>query len=1380
MDESSIFQNFDNFEKTNRIAEAQDILSKLNMENFENVLLFFQNSIFVTSKELTKSFFRSLLNIIRFRSKNLDLYANLCKNIDFFSENASHILIGFLKDADFMTPSQFKFYRLCISNELISVLDVVKQISVILFFHVKNSQKLEQLIPLFLWFLPEINTYNNSLFNLIRQRLKNVDYILSQIDLLKYDDWSIFYQYTENQYINLRYHPIYTDSKATSDEIQRDLKEKSIEYCLQEDNLDKFQELTENKDLNSKCQISLFDLLFKPNQRPTYLQFAALNSSINCFKYLIVGSNSKPKNDVQTISFSHLLNESLSFNQERIKRIESSQDIEFIEVNSSSDSETKKSSESSENSKSETDDDNDDNDDDDVIFIDDSENSDEEKQKKANFEDKEVIVISDSSTNSDEETKERITKQNNEDEDENEVKIGSQNQSENSDDQKETEIKIDSQSESENENEQKDDVDVDVSKNQNDFINIKEIDEKSTRLWMPPIYPGIFTSTAGQDSINYHIRNPLCSEYSNSMKLSTTSQCAVAGGNHEIVRNLYDSELSFFNTPRIAISCFYNSLAKWIIEVVLSPENDDESSKERNKPQNEFEAKCSSPQHVYSNLLHYSITSGNLEMMKYAIMNMPNEINDRNSTLGLIPLFLAIKYHQVDVLSFLLNLKSVDVNIIDREINKTPFFYAVDQKSLSMVKLITAHPLFDFNLIVCDTLKPIHYVALYGTSKILKYFISLNAVDVNDNTIYKIEDDRRRISRSRKIKMKKIEQKKKNPKKSRNFIDDSEFLFIYDENSTVSKNEEEEEEEINESNVKLSNFYFNYKSDLYDFDSRNYLLSSQNATFLINTPISCSLIVRNIENFYILVNDKNIDLSTRSDQMPLQICISLDMMQIFDYLLSSRTRTKLDIDGYDKCGTTALHYAILRKKKWAIEMLLKNGCDVLKKTLNEGDTVCHLAAYLNSLDLFKLFINEDESRSYFDVNVTNNKQQTPLHYATIYGSTEIVDFLLTFPSIEVNFSDVDGNTPLHHCVQSSQLRIFEKLLLNHSIDVNAMNNDQETPLIFAFKYKNVDLIRKLLALNGTINPNCIEKNTGNTPLHLAVLMKNENIIRIILKLHNRVYLNQMDLSDSPQKVNYFLNSFQYEFEGEADVNSQNFDGLTPLHIAAETKNDMLVRVLLMSPKIQLNIVDFNLGRCPLHYAAITAASKCWFGMKMFNPYMYDMERFSNTIFTQLINRDPLTGNLQDENGDTPFHIALNDTGFDGNLLKNTANQVNKNGFDEILKLNLVNVKGENYLHLAAASGNRIVLDYMIKTHPELINERTVDVFFFYNFYGIFFIFLNNVPLHYATMNGKVEMVAILMLNEGIDKFAINNLGKTPLEMARHDMRTDFEKYFVNK
>lgn len=1231
MDESSFFRNSDIFQETNRIIEAQRVLSKINNENFESTLLFFQNSIFVTSKKMAKSFIRSILNIIRFKSKNLELYSNLCKNIDFFSNITGHILIGFLKNADFMTPSQFKFYRICMANELITAVDIVKQISVNLYLGLLEPTKMsaKQLIPLFLWFCPEIYQYNNNLFHWFYQKLQKEDFFTSQVDLLKYDNFSIFYQYAENQYINIKFHPIYLDKTTTSDNFQRIMKENSIEYCLKEDDINKFQELTENKDINSNCQISLFDYFFQPTQQPSYLQFSAANSSINCFKYLI-SSNADLKTEIQNLSTTRISNETQFFREKRNQKNE----IEVIEIDSSSESERKSDNES-ENHKSENESSSEnkksDNEEEDVIYISDSESNDEKPVTK-NITDepkpkeKEIIIISDSS---------------------------SDNDSDNETAKTETETETD----------------------KNCCISQKEMEIKSKRLLIPPDQPGDLTAS-------FIARKPLCYDYKKSMSLKTTAQCTVVGGDNEIVRHVYDSELNFNDTPQVAIFCFYNDLAKWIIEVVLS--SDDESN-------------SLSPQ-IYAKMLHCSITSGNIEMLKYVISNMPNEINGNLKTLDFIPLHLAIQFHQIDVLSFLLNLKSVDVNKADESTHKTPFFLAVDSRNLEMVRLISKNPFFDFNQIVSKTLKPIHYIAMYGTSKMLKFFISLNGVDVNDNVTYKIEEEKKRIDKKR---------RKKKPKKekSKNFIDDAEFLFFLDDGTSNSKSDdteyeyEYEENDENEDN----NYYFNYKYDLYDAESRDFFFASQEnskrANFhnIINTPIVCSLLSNYYweENFFVLINDPNLDINTQSDQMPLHLCIKEEKMQIFDYLITNREKIGLDIDIYDKCGTTALHYAVLRKKQWAIQSLIKAGCDITKRTKIEGDTICHLASFNGSLDIFKSF------GKFFEVNVLNAKKQTPLHYATIYGSTQIVDYLLTLPEIDINAADDEGNTALHHCIQNSQRSIFMKLLSNRSIDVNAMNNDSETPLIFAFKFNNEEFITKLLSLDGMINPNCCEKATGNTPLHLSVILKSENLTRRLLKLQRCETLKNK-LQES--------NSFSYEFDPQVDVNSQNLKGLTALHIAAQMKSDILVRVILTSPNILADIVDFTLNRCPIHYSAVSRGG-CFLGMKIFNPYMYDLSKFSNTIFSQLINKDPLTGNIQDSNGDTPFHIALNEAGFDGNLLKNTAMQVNKNGFNEILNLTLVNLKGENYLHLAAASGNRIVLDFMVKTHPELINSKTIEISF---------------------------------------------------------------------
>ncbi|KAK8900139.1 hypothetical protein M9Y10_002462 [Tritrichomonas musculus] len=1315
MDES-FFREPDIYQESDRIIEAISFLSKLDLENFENVTLFFQNSIFVTSKKLLKSLIRSLLNVIRFRTKKLDLYANLCINLKTISGLVPHILIKFLKNADSMTPSQFKFYRLCMSKNLISSFDVIKQISPILYFNITERSSVEHLIPLFLWFLPEFFRYSNNIFRLFYEKLQKLSdnkRYLNQIKLLKYNDWFLFYQYAENQYINLRfYHAEYDKNEPIKDNPPdtTDLTKKSIEFSLREDDVDQLQQLTENINLNQSCNISLFDLLLPVSQHPTLTQFAAVNASVKCFKFLLV-NNANMSTVVPSMSTSHLLTESLHFNQQiqnqGTKIIQNNEDTniknsnsdenepEVIEIGSSSSSESESEpkkeamQEASNESTNKSDDD-------DVIFIDDSESNEEEKEtepkrksdqddnlKISKSGDKEIIIIDDSS--SEDESKQINT---------NKKETRKDNQEENSKSDKIEKFPT---------------------------INLSEIEEKKSRYFIPQVYLTNFTNPVDPPSIKLAPRSPLCIEYASSMKIATTPQYAIAGGNNEIIRLIYNADLSFIDTPRIAVSCFFNDIAKWLLDVVLSTDENDnsESNLNRQDPQN-FSDDHLSLQFMYSNLLHHSITTGNLEMMKYIILNMPNEINDKLNTLNFVPLHLAIKYHQIDVLSFLLNLKSIDVNNIDKNTNKTPFFMAVDQKSLTMIKMIASHPFFDFNQISYDTLKPIHYVALYGTTKMLKYFISLSEIDVNDNVIYKIEEERVQIAKRKK------KNKKKKAKKSKNFLHDEQFLFFIEEknNKKEEKNEEEEEEEETEDSKSSENgYYYKYTHELYDSEYQDIKIGK-----LVNTPIVCALLTEKIEKILILANDKNLQINTKSDQMPLHLCIIRDnLSSMFDYLLSNREKNKIDIDAYDRCGTTPLHYAIIKKKMWAIEALIKAGCDVTKRTICEGDTVLHLAAFSGYYNAFKKFITMKEI---FDVNITNYKNQTILHYATIYGATKIVDELFSIPGIDVNARDIDGNTSLHHAIQNSKLHIFESLLSNHSIDVNAMNNDSETPLIFAFKFQNIEAIKKLLSLNGTINPNCFESGTLNTPLHLAVLLKDQYIIKLLFKLHNRVCLNRLNEEKELEDVNFYKNSFQYEFEGETDVNCQNIEGSTALHLAVKLKDDMIVRTLLNSPKIKLDIVDNTLRRCPLHYAALGNIESP-FVMKFLNPYMYNTTRFSNTIFMQLISRDPLTGNIQDANGDTAFHIALNETGFEGIILKNTAIQLNKKSSsfktnsdnvividdddddDDVLKLNLKNNKGETYLHLAAASGNRIVLEFMLKTHPELINEKTVDVLFLF-------------------------------------------------------------------
>ncbi|OHT11503.1 hypothetical protein TRFO_19046 [Tritrichomonas foetus] len=890
--------------------------------------------------------------------------------------------------------------------------------------------------------------------------------------------------------------------------IKNQYSKNSIEYFIKFDDIINFQNAVQLEEINGTCKISLFDMNLQMNDFPSFLQFASFHSSKKIFKFLIL-NKAELRNVSLKISMSRLIGNQNNYS---VANNNNNKNDEVIEIVSSTSTSTSTfSSSDDENPKKEIN----------SLTINNNTQFSQKPQTINNivnsndgrdtYNENNTIFIDDSDIEYDDNSNNVDDIIYVDDNDNNQI------------------IEISEEEESKSEKEI-----------QNEKVNIKKdvIEFDNNRFLLPPMSPDIFIES--NQSKAYIARNPLSNEYQKNNKITTTSQYAVAGGNNEIIRILKENDVSFTDTKRIAIYFFHNRLAQWLIEIMIEESN---LHNALNLPQD---------------LLYYAISSGNIEILHYLFTNFPLEVNNAKTNNN--PLHLAIRFYQYDILEYLLQLKFIDVNILDNY-GKTPLFQAIDHKSLKMIKLITNHPYFDINFVVSCTLRPIHYAALYGTPKILKYMLSLDGINVNDN------------------------------------------LHI--------------------------------------------------------TPLTLSLMTDSIQNFFILLKDKRININTNSEITPVAYCIKRNLDQIFTTLLND---SKLDVNQYSRSGYTPLHLAILNNNLFAIKMLLEKECDQSLTTMKKSDTVAHLAVKVNSLQIFNMFPN-------IDVNIRNNKDQTLLHYAAIYDSRKIMNLLINNPRIDLNPIDYEGNTPLHYSIKKYNKEIFDLLLCFESLDINIRNKNHETPLIAAFKDnydKSRNFILKLLGKKN-IDTN-LSDQLGYSPLHHAIKLNDELIVKILVK-------NPL-----------------------TDVNSQTIEGLTPIHLAAQKKLNHVIRLLLQSPSILLNVVDFE-NKCPLHFAA--ESKKCWFGMKMFNPYMY-CEKFDNSLFRLLINFDFSTGNIQDQEGNTPFHVALKNSEFDGSLFKNCDN----------LDLFRCNLKGESYLHLAAASGNRIVLEFLMKTNPELINFQTIEGIFF--------------------------------------------------------------------
>ena len=103
-----------------------------------------------------------------------------------------------------------------------------------------------------------------------------------------------------------------------------------------------------------------------------------------------------------------------------------------------------------------------------------------------------------------------------------------------------------------------------------------------------------------------------------------------------------------------------------------------------------------------------------------------------------------------------------------------------------------------------------------------------------------------------------------------------------------------------------------------------------------------------------------------------------------------------------------------------------------------------------------------------DLNFQDRNKRTILHWAAIYGRTEMVAFLFaTFPRrIDFNARDKWSMTPLILASVSGQLDIVVALLKQPGIDVNVVDSDGHTALMIASRYGYPEVVEALRCFPG--------------------------------------------------------------------------------------------------------------------------------------------------------------------------------------------------------------------------------------------------------------------------------------------------------------------------
>jgi ankyrin repeat protein len=193
-----------------------------------------------------------------------------------------------------------------------------------------------------------------------------------------------------------------------------------------------------------------------------------------------------------------------------------------------------------------------------------------------------------------------------------------------------------------------------------------------------------------------------------------------------------------------------------------------------------------------------------------------------------------------------------------------------------------------------------------------------------------------------------------------------------------------------------------------------------------------------------------------------------------------------------------------------------------------------------------------------------------LNMAIKYNSTECINPLLQ-AGVRCDIIDNKGNNALENAVASGDTTVVG-IFISHGCDINTVGNNGRTPIFYADSQEMLCFLHS----NGA-HVNILDKY-GMSPLHYEF---DNKLVEILCRLGADVNINE---PDSPIA---FLTSFS---QGKvlilskygANLNVRNSLGMTPLHLAVQSKHYDRVRELL-DAGADIHILDVH-NKTPFDYA----------------------------------------------------------------------------------------------------------------------------------------------------------------------------------------------------
>uniref|UniRef100_A0A452H643 Uncharacterized protein n=1 Tax=Gopherus agassizii TaxID=38772 RepID=A0A452H643_9SAUR len=322
--------------------------------------------------------------------------------------------------------------------------------------------------------------------------------------------------------------------------------------------------------------------------------------------------------------------------------------------------------------------------------------------------------------------------------------------------------------------------------------------------------------------------------------------------------------------------------------------------------------------------------------------------------------------------------------------------------------------------------------------------------------------------------------------------------------------------------------------------------------------------------------------------------------------LKTLAETLVNLDVRDHKGRTALYLATERGSTECVEVLTSHGASALVKEKKKKWTPLHAAAAYGNTDSLHLLIDNGERADITDVMDIHG--QTPLMLAIMNGHVDCVHLLLEKGST-ADAADRRGRTALHRGAVTGCEDCLGALL-DHDAFVLCRDFKGRTPIHFASACGHSEILRTLLQAALSTDPlDSVVDYSGYSPMHWASYSGKN--LRAMMPLHPLCLIPThcvvlgcgcggvsphalLSPSRTPLHAAAFadnIHGLQLLLRHQAEVDTTDQLGRTPLMMAAENGQTAAVEFLLYRAKADLTVLDVNKNTA-LHLACSKGHEKC--------------------------------------------------------------------------------------------------------------------------------------------------------------------------------------------